>query len=429
MASRLPRALALVATIAVALSGFLVGSTSPATAAGQHGVPDGGNLNVRLANHGGQVRVSWDAAPRGGEVTYYVLTSADRATTVDVKRFGPYSATSATVPHTASATPASGAFTFVTVEVHRNGARRGGTLTKWLMPTPVTPPRGGPTVHLATFNVMVWSIQKHGRYTAWKNRRGRVARQIKSSGADIIMLQEVSGPPKHVRTKGRLYQYEDLAKRVGKKLRLTDKRLYRKRKRPVGSQGSRILYDRTRYAKLSTGRIRLPGEPLRKTRWAPWALLRDRSTGAELYALSTHFRTGKGADDWHVRQRQADAVLRKTRHWAGSGRSVYVGGDFNSSSLQRPTNNVPRTLVAGGFYDAFATASSVGTAYPTANRTTFPVKMSPWRIDYLMSYNAPQGSYSYRNHVYHSLSSFQSNHFLQSAVMPVKAGPYGARRR
>jgi len=59
----------------------------------------------------------------------------------------------------------------------------------------------------------------------------------------------------------------------------------------------------------------------------------------------------------------------------------------------------------------------------------FPVPLGPFRRDYILSLGAPPGSYSYVNRVYQSVRRFASDHFMQSATLPVQAGPYAAAVR
>ena len=181
------------------------------------------------------------------------------------------------------------------------------------------------------------------------------------------------------------------------------------------------------------GYLKMPAVSLRGTRWVPWALLRSRTTGEEFYVLSTHFRAAttsrarRGAST--CARRQAEFIIDQTASLAATGRSVFVGGDFNSTSNTRPHNGVHRTMVLAGYSDGFASRDITNGEYPTTTHGfSFPVRPGAYRRDYLMGLNTPGGSYSFVNHVNQSESSAASDHFMQSAVLPVRPGPYGAAR-
>jgi endonuclease/exonuclease/phosphatase family metal-dependent hydrolase len=411
-------------TTALAAGLLLVGAGAPAQA---------GDLDVRLSNTvEGMVHVEWDAAKGPGN-TYAVQIATDRLIKTHVEQFSvPDGQTWLDVPHASLVTPASGDYTFVKVQIDRHGnGKNSGTPTAWIKPTPVVPPATGGKVEIATFNTRIWNANdKRGNKktpTSWSVRRKKIAKVVRDTDPGVLLLQESSGAAKW-RIAGKLWQFQDLAKRLPKKYTLSVNGLYTTPRKAVGSQGSRIIVDTSKFQVLSTGYVKPPAFSPAQVRWIPWVLLRDRVTAEEFYVASAHLQSGADKGSSHrlydMRQRQTDFLHSQLSQFAATGRGVYVGGDFNSTSNTKPDNNVHRTLVADGWYDSFATTDVQGDNLPTTNDFVFPVKPGPFRRDYIMSLGAPQGSYSYVNHTYNAASQFQSDHFMQSAVLPVKPGPY-----
>ena len=402
-----------------------------------------GFLDLRLSNvDAGHLRVSWTAA---SSYRYTVAVSGSRVDGAPTKEYDQGSAPagtslSMTVPNAPGATPESGAYTYVRIIARRSG---GTTRTRWewLLPAPVAPPAGGDSVKVATFNIRTWGADSSQKArTSWTNRRARVVKQMVNSGAGVFLLQEASGSPKS-RVAGKRWQYQDLASRMPDRYALARRSTYTYKGRTAGAQGNRIIYDASRYAKRDAGYFRLPTDSMSTNRWVPWVLLRSKKTGAEFYAMSLHLTSGDDKPGstrfYDSRQKQATKMVSNARGLAASGRTVYVGGDFNSTSNQLPYNNVHRTFVDAGFYDGFSTSASNRTngSYPTTNGFRFPVSEQPYRRDYVMALHPTAkgdaaadpdlaGSYAFKNYVYQSMSSVASDHFMQSATMPVKPGPY-----
>lgn len=394
---------------------------------------DGGYLNVQLSNTSdGRILVDWDRAA-GSNVTHYVVeTATARNMRTDLWRSARVDpgTSELVVDPSIAVTPASGDYTFVKVRVYRSTVN-GETPTKWIMPTPVDPPATGPRVNLASFNVKIWRAREGQEpWMSWTSRRDHIVSTIVGSRAGVILVQEASGAAK-LRVAGKRWQFQDLVRRLPDRFRLTDGRLYTHRGEITGSQGARIIYDTALYSRVSVGYLKMPAVSLRGTRWVPWALLRSRTTGEEFYVLSTHFKSGSDKPGstavFDLRQRQAEFILDRTAPMAATGRSVFVGGDFNSTSNTRPYNGVHRAMVLAGFSDGFASRTITNGEYPTTTHGfSFPVRPGAYRRDYLMGRNTPGGSYSFVNHVNQSESTAASDHFMQSAVMPVQAGPYGS---
>ncbi len=421
------RPLALVAALITLLAALSAVPAAPGHAAPAAGSPAGSMLTDLSNTADGQLRVTWKQY--GSERLfgrYEVITAADRALKVDrvVRRYDTLEQTSVVVPHTASATPASGAYTFVKVLVVRRDGKVGGSWTKWIMPTPPSPPASGPTVDLATFNVLLWRRSQTGP-ASWKQRLPRIKRRVLAARPGVLLLQEVSGSPQAYGGKrNKTWQFESVAKALRGRYRLTEKQVYRHRGRVRGSQGSRIMYDVRRYAPVRAGHFRQAATSLRSNRWVAWAQLRERSSGTTFYVFSSHLHTERdrpgSSKHWRIRNRQAAQLIAKARSFAATGRSVYVGGDMNSTSTTLPDNGVARAFVAAGFYDGFATRNQVNAQYPTTKDYGGRLTPRAFRRDYLFSLNAPAGSYRFVNHINRSRRKIESDHFMQQAVFPLK---------
>jgi endonuclease/exonuclease/phosphatase family metal-dependent hydrolase len=419
------RSLGACAALTLALSMASVPGTNVAQA--------DGFLNVRLSNvSSDQLRVTWD--PVASADYYQVVTASSRRMDAERQSHRVEAGGSSTVvvDHVHDARPESGNFTFVEIVVHRRDGSTSDTKTSWIAPPPVAPsePRAGDnSVELATFNVRTWGADKSQKAaTSWTHRRARIVRTMVRSGAGVFLIQEASGTRRQ-RVAGRRFQYQDLARRLPARYALARKALYTYRGRGAGSQGNRIIYDTRLYQKLGQGYFRMPSSSMSTNRWVPWVKLRVRAApSVAFYAMSMHFRSGDDRPGsttyFRARQKQAAQMMRKVRELGARGQTVYVGGDFNSTSNSRPYNGVQRTFLDAGMYDAFATKARTNGKYPTTNGFRFPVSPQPYRRDYLMAYQAPEGSYGFKNHAYRSRSSLASDHFMQSATLPVNTGPY-----
>ena len=405
-----------------------------------------GSLCLTLSNipgEPGKLAVTWSA--RDNFTGYTVIVSASRADGARIveRQSRGHAATDTqmrvVVDHAPGATQASGGYTFVRLVKHGRDGNDYPTRWQWKTPAPVAPPSGTDSVKVATFNIRTWGADSSQRaWNSWTHRRARVVRQMVNSGAGVFLLQEASGSPK-LRVAGRRWQYQDLAARLPDRYVLARRATYTYQGRTAGAQGNRIIYDATRYSRRATGYFRMPVGKLRANRWVPWVLLRSKKTGAEFYAMSTHFKSGddrRGSQVFYdARQIQVERIVADAQRLAAAGRTVFVGGDFNSTSNTLPGNNVHRAFADAGFYDGFATTERTNGQYPTTNGFRFPVPPQPYRRDYVMALHptargdvAPDaayaGSFGFRNHIYQHRSAAASDHFMQSATMPVKPGPY-----
>lgn len=414
-----------IATLSLVTASLLLLPTAPAFA-----------LDFSLRNTaGGRIEVTWQRVDRA--VRYYVVRASDRDMRNERERTmvpNPSSGetVSTVVSHVPSATPESGNKTVVEIQwVLPNGTQR-DTRAEWIMrppPTPAQPQSLTNSVKIATFNVRNWARNPNRSDPLhWSSRLPRIVSEVKSANPGVLLVQEASGAPgKGIA--GRKWQYQHLAKRLPDRYRLGYRGLHLHDGKFRGTQGNRAYYDSTRYRKLRSGYFRMPGWSLKRNRWVDWVLLRSKADPrVEFYAASVHLThkldAAGSTRHYDRRLRQIGKVTRKATQWANTGRTVFVGGDLNSTSSSKPDNGVHRMLMAAGFYDSYATTNQINGQYPTSTfGFRFPVKESPARRDYLLSLNAPTGSYGSENHVYRSMDKVQSDHFMQSAVMPVGVTP------
>ena len=353
-----------------------VGAGAPAQA---------GDLNVKLSNTPeGLVHVEWDAAKGPGN-TYVVQIATDRLIKTHVRVQRPRRPDRFDVPHASLVTPASGDYTFVKVQIDRHGnGKNSGTPTAWIKPTPVVPPATGGKVEIATFNTRIWNAEdKKGNKktpTSWSVRRKKIAKVVRATDPGVLLLQESSGAAKR-RISGKLWQFQDLAKRLPKKYKLSVNGLYTTPRKAVGSQGSRIIVDTSKFQVLSTGYIKPPAFSPAQVRWVPWALLRDRVSAEEFYVASAHLQSG--ADKacstrlYGMRQRQTDYINGQL----SSSRPPVVASTSAATST-RPATPSPTTTCTARWSRTAGTTGSRPRRSPVTSsrpRTTSSSRSSPVR--------------------------------------------------
>ena len=255
----------------------------------------------------------------------------------------------------------------------------------------------GTKIRVATYNVRTVKATKDKRN--WLHRVDDVAKEILSSKAGVVLLQEVSpgradGKGGSTAKVGRQTTtlLAHLAKRGGKKhdYRMARTTLYVKTGLPRGTQGGRVLYDNKRYKLVSscpekTGKktynascsFKLPmlstdGE--NKRRRGGYALLKSRATGKKFWAVSAHFderhSSNKTAAARYnaLRGQQARAVLRLVTKVNKKKYPVLFGADTNTWQNDKAGYAGHAAMIAGGFYDTAAARIRVNPAYTTSNR-------------------------------------------------------------
>lgn len=411
-----------------ALAGLPRASATPGVATAVITDNGEGNLGLSLTSTPDmKVKVSWvPPVPASRIKDWVVHVSTGRSLLPDPRTYtAPANATSIVIPRAAQVRVTSGDYTFVKVTVERKSGVTGSSPTKWIKAPVLTAPASSTKVTLATFNVRNWGAESSvSDPRSWMNRRADVVNTIVASGARVVAIQEASGSSANT-AYGGISQRADLLRLMRQKRdtwRLADGSHYGPNYLH-GRQGNRILYDSSLFSVIDHGVMQgtsgTPGAP----GWVPWARLKELRSGASFFVVSVHFEYGKDAPGsttfYDLRQEQAKATIALIKDkLAVGGVQVFVAGDFNSTSLTLPNNGVHQAFVKAGFFDAFATKDVSGATYPTTNSFVFPVRESPYRRDYIMSYGGPRGSYWYKNMAYKDDVNTASDHFMQVSQMP-----------
>lgn len=398
-------------------------SNSTGTAAGS--APNGSaymSLSLQTTSDG-QILVSWKRPASPSRLVRFVVkvgtnrSLAGRVHSYDVNR----TKQSVVVPQAFGATRASGNFSFVKLYVKRRNGTTGATPAKWIQaplaaPCPATQDR----VNIGTFNVRTWGGKRPPKRFSWKVRGNRVVHEIRRSGAHAVAIQEASGRANS--GFGRLRQNRWIIARLNaedKKARWVDARsddVYAGK----GLVGTRVIYDANAFRRLDGGltTIRIPGTG---NAYAPWVRLQATDGSSSPFVLmSTHLANGNSGRSVRIRNRQIAKVIELSTSLQGKfGGQVILGGDMNSTAYTKPYNTVDIALLRAGFYDAFATHRLGNSKFATTNDFDFPVRVTPFRRDYIMSLGPTQGSCRYVNLAYTRSSQAASDHFMQVATLPL----------
>ncbi|HEX8432554.1 MAG TPA: endonuclease/exonuclease/phosphatase family protein [Longimicrobium sp.] len=208
--------------------------------------------------------------------------------------------------------------------------------------------------------VLVYNIHA-GKDTARRDNLPRVAELVRSTGADLVLLQEVdrntqrSGPTDQPATLARLTGYEvAFGRTIGFQ---------------GGDYGVAVL---SRWPIVRDTLIPLtvtapPGRVVGEREQRGVLRVEVAAPGGPLLVLNTHL-DATGDDAW--RMQEIATVLRVAAE--GRGRVVLIGGDLNA----RPESAIHGELASAGFRDAWSGCGE-GTGM------TFPVATPDRRIDYL----------------------------------------------
>ncbi len=418
---------------------------------------------MKLANHGtSQLNVSF-GTPRDWSTHYRVITASNRMFTKGRKEYSvPVTWSGVRVPH--AARTGDGNYTYVALgQLHRDGAPTAGSLPKvgakgllehataapknstgfsgdlgWLMPPVTQPPASGPRVSVGTFNIRdAWLADSGAR--KWKQRRGKVVKQVRSSGVGVLMLQESGGPGTGKKRGIRQWQYLD--KKLGRSWKsvtdteffvrtpthLTGKKQKAAKRKKLGQryrqQGVRILYRADRYRLRDAGWAPMPNVNRKQSFPTPWALLRDRASGSEFYVMSFHLAAGGSKSYAALRIKQANWLANRATKLRAGSRPIVIGGDLNSTRKGETAVDGSDVLFSRGFRDAASAVVRTNLNYPSTGGFE-PSKVTdtwPRRIDTIMVRGGVGGAYSYTNHIRRPAQGIASDHFMQSAVLPLPA--------
>lgn len=249
------------------------------------------------------------------------------------------------------------------------------------------------TMSVGTYNVAsakaTYGIAGH----EWRDRVDGVARTIAKTGLGIVGIQELSpGSANGDDSIGGTRQTQSLVTSMhkwardlvpGSDYQLVRTSPYVKPGTVTGSQGARILYDRTRYQLTSacsdyTGdsfysgscTITMPvlsGDSAQRVRKAAYATFRQRSTGLEFFVVSVHLDPRAGLTYDRLSAQQAAYVADKVAELNPRRLPVVFVGDLNSWQNQAQGNLPHDILIKRGYVDSFAAASKTRSAYSTEN--------------------------------------------------------------
>lgn len=402
------------------------------TAAGS--APNGaGNLKMGLAiAPDGRIRVTWKRPTKASQIRKWVVTvGPSRSLNINSKTYTVNrTAQSKTVDPAYGAAPASGNYSFVQVTIYRTRGTKASSPTKWIqapIPAACTASPGN-QVRLATFNVRGWDKDAGYPQYNWNTRGPNVVAQILASGARVVGIQEANVQS------GQGFTSPDGARQhqwILDKLNATDPDPSHQwvdalgddyYKRGGGLVGTRIFVDAAKYTVLERGLERLNGRDGKGDSLLPWARLQAVGATQPAFTVSnTHLRVGENASGYVARQEQvktmSDILHRLQARYPAE--QLFLVGDLNSSINSLPDNYVQDYLVKNGFYDSFATPSITNPQYGSTFSFTFPLRVTPYRRDYLMSLGPIAGSCAYTNQVVHDPAGVASDHFLQAATLPL----------
>lgn len=388
-------------------------------------------LEVSLAaTNDGQIRVSWKRpSPVSRIKGFDVRVGINKSMNAKVRRYAvSRKRQSFVVPPAFGASAYSGNFSFIKVAIHRTNGTTGGSPVKWIQ-TPLAAgcPSGSDKATVGTFNVRTWGADVHRGSTRfnWSARGPRVVRTILRSGAHVVAIQEASGRPG--KGYGNVRQIRWILSHLNQDD--PDSAAHWVDANPEdaytgdGHVGTRVFYDANKFSKLASGFTRIRDAKV-PTAYAPWVRLQGAGGTTSPFAfVGTHLASTASRKAYLARNRQIKTVIDLTRRLHDTyGGQVILAGDFNSTVDTKPYNAVQLTLMRAGFYDSFATARLVHSDFASTNNLNFPVRRSPHRRDYILTMGGTPGSCRHVNHAYRSASQAASDHFMQSATVPVSAG-------
>ncbi|SDS66539.1 Endonuclease/Exonuclease/phosphatase family protein [Friedmanniella luteola] len=283
-----------------------------------------------------------------------------------------------------------------------------------VLPRPAAPKASGSALRMASFNVR---SAKLGGSRQWLRRATAVAREIRGQNPGIVAVQELSpgrADGKNKSTTGSVRQTTSLVnamRSVGApKYRLVRQNPYIKPGVKHGSQGTRILYDTSRYTLISrcaekTGKRnyssscsvdlpKLSSDSRSAIRSAAYARFQDRRTGARFWVASVHLdhRHSSNLAKEHVyeglRSRQIKTVTARLARVNTTHDKVVLAGDINSWQNNKGGYAAHDHLVSSGFFDTAGAQTRVNFQYSTVNH--FDAHLSPGatgfgsRIDVIM---------------------------------------------
>jgi endonuclease/exonuclease/phosphatase family metal-dependent hydrolase len=283
-----------------------------------------------------------------------------------------------------------------------------------VLPKAAAPKAKGSALRVASFNIR---SAKTGGSRQWLRRATAVAREIRDQNPGIVAVQELSpgrADGKKASTTGSVRQTTSLVnalRSVGApKYKLVRETSYIQPGTTHNTQGTRILYDTSRYSLISkcpekTGKRnyngscsmdlpKLGSDGRNAIRSAAYARFQDRRTGVRLWVASVHLdsRHSGNRTKEHtyeaLRARQIQAVNARLAKLNTTGDKVIVAGDINTWQNNKGGYQAHDHMVRAGFFDAANAQTRVNLQYSTINH--FKTHLKPGangfgsRIDAIM---------------------------------------------
>ena len=187
-------------------------------------------------------------------------------------------------------------------------------------------------------SVLTWNIQRYNAgwlvATPWRLRRGRIFRQLRRLGADIVGLQEVHDPiAREIRAALPAYDWIGVARGDGR----------------TQGEYAPILFHRDRFSLVDSGWFWLsaaPGRPsvgwdARYKRITTWAHL-EPPAGPAFFVINTHF-DHRGIE---ARARSAWLVVSEMLRRCRGGPALVIG-DLNARAGEAPLKTLQLFLTNG----------------------------------------------------------------------------------
>ncbi|MDO9379619.1 MAG: endonuclease/exonuclease/phosphatase family protein [Nocardioidaceae bacterium] len=256
-------------------------------------------------------------------------------------------------------------------------AGNGSSTSTWTTPVSQVARSRDLSVRVMTYNVLRRGADGKAydggeRVAPWSQRGPAVVRTIAASGADVVGLQEASDwTDRATRSSVPGQRQADwIRARLGGGWTTASTEV------TPGTRGWRrtgryVLFDGGRFAQQAAGSWTLAGGS--NPTYAAWAVLRERSTGARMIAISAHLVPEDGASLDRRRLAETETLLARAaalRASQGGAQVVYLG-DFNSAVGKRHPLDGPgvafrRARVADGVQAAQSVSARA--RYNSANQ-------------------------------------------------------------
>lgn len=200
-------------------------------------------------------------------------------------------------------------------------------------------PKKRSSFHDSTLKVMTFNMRydnKGDGDNRWDNRKERVANAINFYSPDILGAQELLDH-QYEYLKAKLPEYSSIG--VGRDDGVK------------GGEYNPLFYNKKRFELVKSGTFWLSATPEVVSRgWdgacnrlATWAVLKDRKSGRQVFAMNTHLdHVGKEA-----RSQGVKLLLERAKLYSG-GRPIFITGDFNST----PESDVVAQIKGSGIKDS-----------------------------------------------------------------------------